>query len=99
MVKPRMETTIRGILEKDIESLTQPDVLRLYVQGFQNEFPMKSMEDVCFGFVVGVILGRFISIHKAMGREITKAENREFWKMMQKRTIEIKGNIKLTLGK
>lgn len=94
-----METTIRGILEKDIESLTQPDILGIYIQGFQNTFPMKSMEDVCFGFIIGVILGRFVSLNKIIRREITKADTSEFWKMMEKRTMEIKGKIKVALSK
>lgn len=98
-VKLDMETTIRGMLEQDIESLTQPDVLRVYIKGFQNAFPMKSMEDVCFGFIIGAILGRFVSLNKIIGREVTKADTTEFWRMMQKRTMEIKGKIKVALGK
>lgn len=50
-----MEVTLRGMLEKEIESFTSPEVLRDMILRFQERFPMKSMEDCLFGFTVGSI--------------------------------------------
>ena len=95
-----METTIRGILEKEIESITNPDNLRSMSIRFQNLLT-KSVEDSLFGYVVGFLLGRFMSLIyiKIRTESVADAETREFWEMIEKRTMYIKGRIKLALGK
>ena len=85
-----METTIRGILEKEIESMTHPDILGELVQKLPETFPTKSLEDCLFGFIVGVIFGRFVSLTKA---KATAGGAEEFWDLLERRAMEIRGKI------
>lgn len=106
-----MESTLRGILEKEIESFTHPNVLRNFITLFQmKNIPTKSIEDTLFGIVVGYMFGRFaitlwgrhemisIMTGQPINNEVrlpTDAEKKEFWEMIEKRTMYIKGRIKL----
>lgn len=89
-----METTIRGMLEKEIDTLITPKTLGSLFVAFQR-FPIKSMEDSLFGFVVGFIYCRFLVIKASP----TEEEMKELMEMIERRTMEIKGKIKLVMGR
>lgn len=94
-----MEARLRGILEKEIEAMSDPIVLETAIKRFQESFPMTSMHDCLFGYVVGFLFGRFSSLIRMTGRRVANpAEIKEFWEMIERRTLLIKGNIRLALG-
>jgi hypothetical protein len=95
-----METNFRGILEKEIDSLIQPETLEGLVIVFKALFPISSMQDSLFGFVVGAIYSRFLSIMQLVyRRQANDAELKEFVELIERRTLEIKGKIRLAMGK
>ena len=95
-----MEVTLRGLLEKEIDSLTEPETLTNVIEMFKVLFPTKSMEDALFGFVVGAIYARFLSIVQIANRRIpSEDETKEYIEMIERRTMQIKGTIKLATGK
>lgn len=95
-----MEVTLRGTLEKEIDALIKPETLAGLIELFKVLFPTKSMDDALFGFVVGAIYSRFLSIVQMVSRrEPSEDETKECIEMIERRTFEIKGNIKLALGK
>lgn len=95
-----METTVRGLLEKEIDELITPITLEKLIMMFQKIFPTKSMEDCLFGFIVGAIFTRALTIITiGENRELNNAETKELVELLERRTMEIKGKIKLTLGK
>ena len=94
-----IETTLRGILEKETETITNPNILQNLSTRFQNLLT-KSIEDCLFGVVVGFLWGRFASLITVRhGRFPTDAEIHEFWEMIEKRTMYIKGRIKLATSR
>lgn len=97
----RMEIAIRGILEKHIDSLAQPERLEGLAIIFES-FQVKSIEDCLFGFVVGSAFLQFATLIGSMGsqpRQATDDEMKEFWEIIMRRTLEIKGKIKLALSR
>jgi hypothetical protein len=62
-------------------------------------FPIKSMEDVVFGFVVGSVVVDFSYLITMMERQPTLDEMKEFWQIIDRRALEIRGKIKVALGK
>lgn len=94
-----METTIRGLLEKDIDSLTKIDTLNKYAMVFRQLYPMKPLDDCLFGLVVGAILGRYITLNQTIEKDLTDENIQELWNMIEKRTMFITGQIRLALGK
>jgi len=93
-----METTIRGIIEKHIDRMTQPKNLEIVAMSFER-FPIKSMEDCLFGFVVGSAVYQYSFLTESVGKPLTEDEATEFWDIIERRTMEIRGKIKLALGK
>ena len=95
-----METELRGLIEKEIDSLIVPETLEKLVVWFQTMFPIKSMEDSLFGFIVGTIFSRFLTI-TAVGTQglPNDAQVKEFMELIERRTMEIRGKIKLAISK
>jgi hypothetical protein len=92
-----METSLRGILEKDLDSVTV-EVLKTALR-FKDFLPMKSIEDFLFGFLVGMVVARMATtIQIFYSRQINDAETSELMDLIQRRTLEIKGKIKLAMG-
>lgn len=97
-----METRIRGILEKEIEVFTNPDIVRRIATGLQGRgILLKSIEDCLYGVVVGWVWGRFATMTNplAMRGKFTDAAIDEFWGLIEKRTMYIKGRITVAMGK
>lgn len=94
-----METRIRGIIEKHIDRHTQPENLEIYIKSFRR-FPIKSMEDCLFGYIVGCVITEVAYLTATMkGRVTTLDELKELWGIIDERAMEIRGRIKLALGK
>ena len=95
-----MEPALRGALEKAIEAFTAPTI-DLLVNNIVSAFPSKNLEDLVFGVIVGYLWGtwRTYTVTFDLGKEIKPEDSKEFWEMMEKRTLEIKGKIKLALNK
>jgi hypothetical protein len=94
-----MERTIRGLLEKELDSLT-PESLEKAVDLIQQWLPLKSVEDFLLGYVFGGTYLRFLTIIQvAYRREATDAEIKECFEMIERRILEIKGKIKLAMSK
>jgi hypothetical protein len=95
-----METRIRGIIEEEIDYVTQPERLGQAVEAFQETFPIGDTEDFAFGFIVGEVLRAFTSIIQLLHRRFpTVAETDKCIRILENNTMKIKGNIKLALGK
>jgi len=95
-----MEATVRGQIEKSIETITETEQLAQIAVGFRQRFPIKSVEDCVFGFIVGSLLSSYTAFMTMAGRtSLTDEEVNEFWDIIERRTLEIKGKIKLALGK
>jgi hypothetical protein len=93
-----VEITLRGFLEKEIDSLT-PEVLGK-VLVFEKFFPMKSLEDFLLGFIVGMMSMRMaMTIQIGYNRQPNDAEMGELFELIERRTTEIKGKIKLAMSK
>jgi len=89
-----MEATVRGLVEKEIDDLISPEFLKVEIELFKSRFPHKSIEDCLFGFIVGAAFMRFMNITKYSEKKAL-----ELWEIIDRRTLEIKGKIKLALGK
>jgi hypothetical protein len=95
-----MESTLRGLVEKDIDSLLVPEVLEKVIIWFRKSYPLRSAKDSLFGFIVGTMFGRFSTITAlAEKRQPNDAELKEFLELIERRTLEIKSKIKLVLNK
>jgi hypothetical protein len=95
-----MEATIRGAIEEEIEYITRQDILEGNAKAFQKDFPMKSVEDLLFGFILGHLLTSYANLIRiAFRREVTHDEIEKLWELLKKRTMEIRGKIKLALSK
>ncbi len=93
-----METTLRGMLEEDIDSLTPEDLETGLV--FKKVFPMKYLEDFLLGFILGMLSEKMAMIIQfAYHRPPNEAEMKEFLNLIERRTMEIKGKIKLAMSK
>jgi hypothetical protein len=94
-----MESEVRGRLEKELDRLLKPDVIDMVVKIAQN-LPLKSVEDFCFGYVVGdIVVGAFEESRVRYGRDVNLEEMDEALNLIYRRAIEIKGAIKLATGK
>jgi len=93
-----METTIRGIIEQYIDRIIQLESLEQLIIGFQR-FPIKSMENCLFGYVVGSAVVEYSYLITMIGRQPSIDKMKEFWDIIDRRTMEIRGKIKLALGK
>jgi len=95
-----METILRGLIEKELDSMSKTETLNTMIGMFKQTFPIKSMEDAVFGLFVGAILTRAITIIElGYRREPTNEENLEMFDIIERRTLEIKSKIKLALGR
>lgn len=91
---------MRGILEQEIERMTAPKVMDTIIKRVQTSMPTKSLEDCLFGLVVGFTWARFTTLSIVnRRRDPTESEIQEFWQMIEKRVMYIKGRIKLALGR
>jgi prolipoprotein diacylglyceryltransferase len=95
-----MEAKVRGILEQEIEEFTESEVIkRLFIEA--THLTTKNAEDVLFGVIIGLIFGRWLSfsnLKRVTGVPIEKEEVQEFWDMIEKRAMYIRGRIKVALG-
>lgn len=95
-----MEVSSRGLVEKLIDRITQINELAKMAELIQKEFPVESLKDCVLGYVVGTVLGCYVTIVGGLsGKAATQAEIDEFWDVIRKRTMYIKGQIKLATGK
>jgi hypothetical protein len=93
-----MEKTLRGILEKDIDSMT-PEVLEKALV-FKEFFPMKALEDFLLGYILGMLSQKVIMmVQFGYDRPPNDAEMKEFLELIERRTMEIRGKIKLAMSK
>ena len=93
-----MEITLRGMLEKEIDSITSEVLETVLV--FKEFFPMKSLEDFLLGFILGMLYLRMTTIIQlGYHRLPNEAEVKEFLNLIERRTMEIKGKIKLAMSK
>jgi hypothetical protein len=96
-----MDPAIRGALEQEIEKLTSSLYLDVIIHEMEKSFPTTNLKDLIFGVIVGYLWGtwRTIMRQKNKGLPTEQETVQEFWEMMRKRTIEIKGKINLALNK
>ncbi len=96
-----MEPILRGTIEQNIETITSSPYLEVIIHEMEKSFPAKTLEDLVFGVIIGYIWGTWsIFTKQQTGIEtIDEEQRKEFWEMMQKRTLEIKGKIKIALSK
>jgi hypothetical protein len=88
-----MESEIRGRLEKELDRLLKPEVIDTIVKISEN-LPLQSVEDFCFGYIVGdIIFGTFEEARIRHGRELTAEEMDEALNIIYRRTNEIKAAI------
>lgn len=94
-----MESEVRGRLEKELDRLLKPEVIDMVVKISKN-LPLKSVEDFCFGYIVGdIVVGAFEESRVRYGRDVNLEEMDEALNLIYRRAIEIKGAIKLAMGK
>ncbi len=94
-----MESEVRGRLEKELDRLLKPEVIDMVVKISEN-LPLKSAEDFCFGYIVGdIVVGAFEESRVRYGRDVNLEEMDEALNLIYRRAIEIKGAIKLAMGK
>ncbi len=94
-----MESEVRGRLEKELDRLLKPEVIEMVVKIAQN-LPLKSVEDFCFGYIVGdIVVGAYEESRVRYGRDVNLEEMDEALNLIYRRAIEIKGAIKLATGK
>jgi hypothetical protein len=94
-----MESEVRGRLEKELDRLLKPEVIDMVVKIAQN-LPLKSVEDFCFGYIVGdIVVGAFEESRVRYGRDVNLEEMDEALNLIYRRAIEIKGAIKLAMAK
>ena len=94
-----MESEFRGRIEKELDRLLKPNVITTIVR-IAGDLPIGSIEDFCFGYIVGdIIVGTFEEARVRYGRDTTSEEMKEALSIINRRTIEIKGAIAFALGK
>lgn len=94
-----MESEVRGRLEKELDRLLKPEVISTIVKISEN-VPLKSVEDFCFGYIVGdIVVGTFEETRVRYGRDANPEEMDEALNLIYRRAIEIKGAIKLAMGR
>lgn len=94
-----MESEVRGRLEKELDRLLKPEVINMIVKISEN-LPLKTVEDFCLGYVVGdIVVGAFEESRVRYGRDVNPDEMDEALNLIYRRAIEIKGAIKLAMGK
>ena len=94
-----MESEARGRLENELDRLLKPEVISMIVE-ISKDLPLKSVEDFCFGYIVGdIIFGTFEEARVRYNRELTTGEMEEALNLIYRRTLEIKGAIKVATGK
>jgi hypothetical protein len=94
-----MESEVRGRLEKELDRLLKPEVIDMVVKISAN-IPVKSVEDFCFGYIVGdIVVGAFEESRVRYGRDVNLEEMDEALNLVYRRAIEIKGAITLAMGK
>ena len=99
MGESNMESVFRGRVEKELDRLLKPEVINTIVNISKN-LPLKSVEDFCFGYIVGdIIVGTFEEARIRYGRDANIEEINEALNVIQRRTMEIKGAIKLAMGR
>jgi len=90
---------VRGRLEKELDRLLKPEVIDTIVK-ISEDLPLKTVEDFCFGYIVGdIIVGAYEESRVRYGRELNPEEMDEALNLIYRRTIEIKGAIKLAMGR
>jgi hypothetical protein len=94
-----MESEVRGRLEKELDRLLKPEVIDMVVKISEN-IPVKSVEDFCFGYIVGdIVVGAFEESRVRYGRDVSMEEMNEALNLIYRRALEVKGAIKLAMGK
>jgi len=94
-----MESKFRGFVEKELDSMVSLDAIEKIV-AYSKNFPLHTVEDFCFGAIVGFILTAAVAGAKMMyGRDPTDKEMMEAMNIVDRRTMEIRGVIKLAMGK
>jgi hypothetical protein len=94
-----MESEVRGRLEKELDRLLKPEVIDMVVKISEN-IPVKSVEDFCFGYIVGdIVVGAFEESRVRYGRDVSGEEMDEALNLIYRRALEVKGAIKLAMGK
>jgi hypothetical protein len=94
-----MESEVRGRLEKELDRLLKPEVIDMVVKISEN-IPVKSVEDFCFGYIVGdIVVGAFEESRVRYGRDVSMEEMDEALNLIYRRALEVKGAIKLAMGK
>jgi len=95
-----MEIQLRGWVEKELDKMLRTDYISRILLDVCRKLPTGSVEDFCFGFIVGHInagsQGQAIFYHK---REMTREEWDEVMNIIERRTMEIKGRLKYVLGR
>jgi hypothetical protein len=92
-----MESEVRGRLEKELDRLLKPEVISMIVE-ISKDIPLQSVEDFCFGYIVGdIIFGTFEEARVRYSRELTAEEMEEALNLIYRRMMEIKGAIKLAM--
>jgi hypothetical protein len=93
-----VDVLIRGLLEKELDSVT-PETMEKWTS-FNELLPLTSLEDFIFGFILGSLYLRFHTvIEAAHQREPNDIENGRFLDVIERRTMEIRGKIKLAINR
>jgi len=93
-----LDVLIRGLLEKELDSLTPETMEKL--TPFKELLLLASLEDFIFGFILGSLNLRFHTIiQTAYQREPNRIEINRFLDIIERRTMEIKGKIKLAINR
>ena len=97
-----MEPSFRGMIEKDIDNLLAEeldDLKEVYAKHIQENFIVKSVEDVLFGWMLGMVHSDVDNWFLAkFHRNPTAEEIKEFWEIIVRRGPEIQTKVKLTLS-
>ena len=87
-------TTLRGLVEKIMDNLLSVNTMSQSRLMFDGVKPIiKNSDDAIFGFIYGVVFGKFDSIYATANRELSKEEVNEIVNAIKKRTMEIKSRI------
>lgn len=94
-----MEYKLRGWVEKSLDEFTEPEFIDKIVD-VSRRFPVKNLEEFCFAFIVGQInAGSQAQVNFFFERDWTREEFNEVMDIVERRTTEIKGKIRLALGR
>lgn len=86
-------------MEKEIDNMVSLDSIDKWI-AYSEFFPLNTVEDFCFGVIVGFILTASMAIARTLyGRDATEEEMKEVMNIIERRTMEIRGNIKLATSK